>query len=204
VTAGVRSLILGVTGTVASGKTVVAELMAERGAEVMELDEIGHRLLAENDIRAEVDRKFPEVQGVQSQEDLRRRLGEIVFGDARRLADLERILHERMCQVVRGRVAGLKEADESRVLVVSGAMLFEMGLDEICDFVVAVDAPIDVRTRRAIEARGWNEDETKRREARQLPAEVKRQRADRVIDNSGDYLELRAQVGTIWEEFTCP
>jgi len=199
-----RVRVLGVTGPVAGGKSSVSAALAERGAEILELDSIGHRLLAGDEVRKQVEEEFPEVQDCSSQEELRSRLGAIVFSDPRRLAALERILHPRMCDVVRERVEALRLEAEEGVLVISGALLFEMGLDEICDRVVTVDAPFEVRVRRASQSRGWTEQEIKRREARQLPAQVKRQRADCVIDNSGDHLELQARVGNIWEEFLCP
>lgn len=197
-------LVLGVTGPVAGGKTSASDALAARGAEVLELDAIGHALLAEPEVRAEVNAGFPEVAGIGDQAELRSRLGEIVFADAGRLADLERILHERMCARVRERVDTRRAAADGSVVVVSGALLYEMGLDETCDAVLVVDAPPEVRRQRAAESRGWSAEEVARREARQLSAEVKRGRADRVIDNAGNLQSLEAEVASILEEFSCP
>jgi dephospho-CoA kinase len=197
-------MVLGVTGSVAGGKTSAAGFLAARGAEVLELDRIGHQLLAKPDVRAEIDAAFPDVAGLPDGKELRTRLGGIVFGDPGQLANLERILHERMCARVRQRIEERRQDGPNGVVVVAGALLYEMGLDGACDSVVVVDAPQDVRRARAAESRGWSPEEMKRREARQLPAEVKRARADRAVDNSGNLQSLEAAMASIWEEYSCP
>ncbi len=201
---GNRLLVIGVTGPVAGGKTAAAGFLAERGAEVVELDRVGHELLEEPGVRAEVDAEFPEVAGVPGGAELRARLGEIVFADRERLAALERVLHERMCARVRERIDARRAGGAGGVMVVVGALLYEMGLDGACDAVVDVDAPPEVRNRRALESRGWSPEDVARREERQLPPEVKRERADRVVENSGDLAELAAAMAAILEEYTCP
>ena len=195
--------VLGLTGPPAGGKTSAARALAARGAEVLELDAIGHQLLAEPEVRAEVDAAFQEVARIEDQAALRKRLGEIVFADPGKLAGLERILHERMCTRVRERIAARRAASPPGVLVIAGALLYEMGLDEACDAVIVIDAPEALRAERAA-ARGWNLEEIRRREARQLPAEVKRTRADRAVDNTGTLEELEAAMASILEEYTCP
>ena len=196
--------VLGLTGPIAGGKTGAARCLAARGAEVVELDAVGHALLAEPAVRAQVDAAFPEVAGIGDPSELRKRLGEIVFADPEKLAALERVLHERMCERVRQRVAGRRAAGTGGVLVVAGALLYEMGLEEACDAVIVIDAPEALRAERAAAARGWSLEEVRRREARQLAAEVKRGRADRVVDNTGTQEELEAAMASIWEEYACP
>lgn len=200
---GRRLRVVGLTGPVAGGKTAVARMLSRRGARIIELDAVGHELLAEPGVRAEIDAAFPAVRGAAGGAELRRRLAEIVFADARDLTRLERLLHGRMCERVKGEVEELKAAGRPGVAVIAGALLYEMGLEELCDEVVVVDAPRPERLRRATAARGWNEAEVLRREARQMPAEGKRLRADRVIDNSGTEQELEAAVAAIWEEWGC-
>jgi dephospho-CoA kinase len=195
--------VLGLTGPIAGGKTAAAGMLGRRGARVIELDAVGHELLAEPAVRAEVAAAFPPVAGVADPQELRRRLAEIVFADPRELARLERILHVRMCARVRSEVAAAKKSGRSGLLVIAGALVFEMGLDELCDAVIFVDAPRAERLRRARASRGWTEEEVARREARQMPVEGKRLRADRVIDNAGTEKELEAAVAAIWEEFGC-
>ncbi len=196
--------VLGLTGPIAGGKTSAARCLAARGAEVLELDAIGHALLAEPAVRAQVDAAFPEVAGAGDLSALRKRLGEIVFADPEKLARLERVLHERMCDRVRERVAARRAAGGGGAVVVAGALLCEMGLEEACDAVIVIDAPEALRAERAAAARGWSLEEIRRREARQLPAETKRGRADRVVENTGTQEELEAAMASIWEEYACP
>ena len=199
-----RIRVIGLTGPIAGGKSSAAQLLADRGAEVIELDTVGHELLAEPAVRAEVDAAFPEAAGAADQAELRRRLGALVFADPPRLARLEAILHPRMCARVRDRVAARRASGRGGTLVICGALLYEMGLDQACDEVVVVDAPPEARAERARAARGWDRNELSRREARQLPAAVKRGRADYVVDNDRGLEDLAAGLAAIWEEHACP
>lgn len=197
--------VIGLTGPVASGKSAAAAELERRGAGVLDLDRIGHQVLADPGVRAEVEAAFPELAGPAGGEgaDFRRRLAEIVFADPGRLARLERILHPRMCEAVKSAVEEARAAGWPPAVVIEGALLFEMGLDEICNEVVLVDAPREARLERARRSRGWSEEDVARREARQLPLEGKRLRADRVVDNRGTEEELRAAVAAMWEEWSC-
>jgi len=199
-----RIRVIGLTGPIAGGKSSAARFLAERGAEAIELDTLGHEFLAEPAVRAEVDAAFPEAAAAADLAGLRRRLGEIVFRDAQRLARLEAILHPRMCARVRERIAARRASGSGGALVVCGALLYEMGLDEACDAVVCVDAPEELRAERARASRGWSRAELARRESHQLPAAVKRGRADRAVDNDGDAGKLAAAMAAIWKEFSCP
>lgn len=197
--------VVGLTGPVASGKDAAASELAARGATVLDLDRIGHQILDEPAVRAEVEAAFPRVAGPSGGggAELRRRLAEIVFTDPGALARLERILHPRMCDRVRSAVEEARSSGRPSTVAIQGALLFEMGLDELCDEVVLVDAPLETRIERARRSRGWSREEVERREARLMPPEGKRLRADRVVDNSGEEEKLRAAVAAMWEEWSC-
>lgn len=195
--------VLGLTGPVASGKSAFARLLESRGARVLSLDAVGHELLAEPPVRKEINAAFPEAVGIMDRAGLRRRLAEVAFADPERLVRLERILHPRMCDAVRRQAEAHRTAAGTGTLVVEGALLYEMGLDALCDAVVVVDAPLELRLARARAARGWSQDEVNRRQARQMPAEGKRLRADLVVENSGEERELEARAVWVWEELGC-
>ena len=198
---GVR--VIGLTGPVAGGKSTAAAMLAARGARVIELDAVGHQLLADPAVREEVNTAFREAADTEDLGELRRRLAGIVFTDDAALSRLERILHGRMCARVRRELEELRAAGRPALAVITGALVFEMGLDELCEAVVLVDAPREERLRRARAGRGWDPAEVDRREARQLPPEAKRLRAGRVVDNSGTREQLAAAMAAIWEEFGC-
>jgi dephospho-CoA kinase len=82
--------------------------------------------------------------------------------------------------------------------VLDAALMIEAGWDQLCDHLVFVEASREQRLQRALE-RGWTESEFQRREATQLPLDVKRARADSIIDNSGTLRETLQQAAAVWE-----
>ena len=94
--------------------------------------------------------------------------------------------------------------DGAPAVILDVPLLAEGGLDNVCDLVVFVDTPIDIRVRRAQETRGWDADEVSRREAHQLPTEEKCSRASAVIDNGGTRENTREQTETFWNEQVVP
>jgi len=201
--AGAGLRVIGLTGPVAGGKSTAARMLEARGARIIDLDELGHELLADPAVREEVNAAFRAAADTDDLAELRRRLAEIVFSDDAALVRLEHILHGRMCARVGELLAGWRAAGAGGLAVIAGALVLEMGLDGLCDAVVLVDAPRDLRLRRARQSRGWSAQEVNRREAKQLPLEAKRLRADRVLENSGTPEQLEAAVAAIWEEFGC-
>jgi dephospho-CoA kinase len=197
-------LVLGITGAIGSGKSTAAECFRLRGAELIELDQVGHRLLSDPEVRGQINELFPEVAKAEDLKDLRRQLGRIVFDNPNSLSALERIMHQRMCRDVRSRIDQLRASGSGGVLVLAGALLFEMGLDEACDQVLVIDAPEEIRVSRVKRSRDWEKEDLKKRQARQMSAEIKRQRADRIIDNSDGIELLNAALAAFWEEVACP
>jgi dephospho-CoA kinase len=188
-------VVTGLLGGVAAGKSRVAALLEQRGAVRIDADGIAHDVLREPDVVAAVIERFGEA--VRSPRDGidRRALGEIVFGDREALARLEAIVHPRVRREIGRRLAA---APEGSIVVLDAALLLENGLDRICDVVVFVETSDAVRAQRAGRDRGWDEDETGRRERHQLPVETKRDRADWIVRNDGSPEDLRREVGKLW------
>ena len=117
-------------------------------------------------------------------------------------ADADRLAHEALERpgvaraVERSLGARLRRPDGS-VDRAAVAVLFEGGVDRMCDLTVLVDAPREVRLRRA-RGRGWSERELRAREARQWPAARRRRLADVVVDNGGSRSATREQVRSLW------
>jgi dephospho-CoA kinase len=84
-----------------------------------------------------------------------------------------------------------------KLLVLDAPVMLKAGWDAMCDAIVFVDAPRDVRLQRAL-GRGWTPDEFTRREQAQESAEIKRKRANYVIDNGGSIESTRAQTADLW------
>lgn len=182
---------VGLTGSIGAGKSTVAALLRERGLTVLDADEQARLVTQDPDVLALLDARFPGVVVGGTLD--RAALAARVFGDPAALADLNAITHPR----VRKRMAELEAqaaARGERTVVQDIPLLFEGSLHTQMDAVIVVDAPLPLRVRRVMDRSGLTEAEVLARDARQLPADQKRQRATVVIDNSGDHAHLEAQV----------
>ena len=193
-------LTLGLTGGVASGKSLAAKYFAELGAAVFDADRAGHEVLREPQVRdVLIERWGPAILDSSGEID-RSAVAKKVFGNPptsfRELSFLEALVHPRIrsrLEKERASMAG------NRVLVVDAALLLESGWNSACDLVVFVDAPRELRLARA-ESRGWTEQQFSQREAVQWPVEKKRRASDHVLSNDGTREELRSRVRDYWRE----
>lgn len=148
-----RPLVLGVVGKCCAGKDFVADWLVERGWQPIDVDAIGHRALAAR--HTELVAAFGMTILAASGTIDRRRLGEIVFGDRKQLARLEEIVHPWMRDRVRDEAEAFRDAvergekDLPAGLVINAALLFHMSLDQYCDRVILVEAPLLARVIRA-------------------------------------------------------
>ena len=191
-------LLVGLTGNIASGKSTVARLLVEHGATLIDAD-----VLAREAVRtgspgydAIVERWGNAVlqpDGALDRGALRRR----VFDRPDELHELNAIVHPEVESKRAHLVAeALKRGD--RVVVCDIPLLFENNLVEAFDRVILVDAPRPVRLERLVRDRGLHETEAMAMIAQQMPAGLKRARADFVIDNDGTRQALAHRVDEVW------
>jgi dephospho-CoA kinase len=193
-------LKVGLTGNVAAGKSTVADVWRALGATVIDADELARRAVdpgtpAYAAIAAEWGDEVVEPDGALDRAALRR----IVFSDPG--------ARERLEQIVHPAVAGLRdelyreaEGRGEKVVVADIPLLFEVGLVDEFDVVVLVDAPEEVRLVRMVGDRGMDPEEARRVIAAQMPSELKRARADYVIENTGTLGEVRRRAMAVWNE----
>jgi len=129
----------------------------------------------------------------------RARLREIVFEDHDSLEELNRIVHPEVNRL-RERLVSEARRRGDRVVVCDIPLLFEKHLAAEFDRIVLVDAPRPVRLERLVRDRGLHEAEAMKMIAAQMPAELKRARADYVLDNTGTINDLEARVDEMWRE----
>jgi len=191
-------LLVGLTGGIASGKTTVSAMLAERGAEVIDADHIARQVVMPGTpawckIR---DHFGPGVLHPDGQLD-RQALADIVFADKSRLALLNEITHP----AIFARIADRLEAHHGQdvVVVLDAALLIEAGLAEGVDVVVVVHSPREIQVER-LAAKGVGATDARNRIAAQLEPEKRLARADMVIDNGGSLEDLGRQVDKLWEE----
>ncbi|OLE21679.1 MAG: dephospho-CoA kinase [Actinobacteria bacterium 13_1_20CM_3_71_11] len=189
-------MLVGLTGGIGAGKSVVAARLAERGAVVIDSDRLAREVVAPGtEGLAEVVATFGEDVVREGALD-RAALAQRVFADPDARGRLERIIHPR----VRARTAELiKEAPEGAVVVNDVPLLVEAGLAETFDLVIVVLASEPVRIRRLTGGRGMTEAEARSRIAAQATDEQRRAAADVVLVNDGTLDELRAAVDDVWE-----
>jgi dephospho-CoA kinase len=188
---------VGLTGGIGSGKSTVADLLVERGAVVVDGDQIARELVAPGSpaLDAIVERFG---RGVLHADGTLNRAGlaDIVFPDPDALADLDSIMHPRIAARA---TELLDEAARSGVpaVVYDMPLLVETGQAAEFDVVVVVHAPVPVRLAR-LALRGIRVDDAHERMTRQASDEQRAEAADILIDNGGDQEQLAAQVDRAW------
>jgi dephospho-CoA kinase len=191
-------LLVGLTGNIGSGKSTVAQLLSERGATIIDADVLARRAVEVGTpaYRAIVERwgtSILEPGGVIDRSALRR----IVFSEPSELEQLNSLVHP---EVERMRDALVEQARlrGDKLVVCDIPLLFETKRTDVFDRIVLVDAPRPVRLERLVRERGLRETEAMDMIVAQMPAELKRARADFIIDNDGTLAQLDARVAEVW------
>ena len=191
-------LLVGLTGNIAAGKSTVAQLLSERGATIVDADILSRRA---------VERGTPAYDkivqhwgsAILAPDGLldRAKLRQLVFHDPAQLEQLNAIVHP---EVERQRIALVAEARKrgDRIVVCDNPLLFERHLVELFDRVVLVDAPRPLRLERLVLERQLPEADAMAMIAAQMPAALKRARADHVIDNEVTLGDLERKVRGHW------
>jgi dephospho-CoA kinase len=187
--------VIGLTGNIASGKSAVAQMLGELGAEIIDADAVAHQTLAPGtpETGSVAARFGPGVVRSDGAVD-RNALGAIVFSDPRALADLEAIVHPG----ARRRILDQVARSRARVAVIEAIKLLEGPLVDHVDAVWVVAAPRHLRVKRLVETRGLSVTDAEQRVDGQNPEEEKIRRADVVLSNEGMLGELRQQVEAAW------
>jgi dephospho-CoA kinase len=190
-------VLVGLTGGIGVGKSTVAAMFAARGAAVVDADRIGRRLQEPGGPchRAIVEAFGREVLDAAGRID-RKRLGEIVFANPARRAQLEAIMHPAIWAACEAEIRAAAASGHS-VCVVEMALILETGARDRFHKVIVVAAPAEAQVERVARARGLTDAEAQRRLAAQWTTEDKARLADFVIDNGGDLAATERQVEAV-------
>jgi dephospho-CoA kinase len=191
-------ILVGLTGGIGSGKSTVSELLAAKGAVIVDADLIVRQVQEPGQpvLAAIAERFGPSVLTTEGALD-RAALAGLVFNDAEALKALNGIVHPAVRAEMRRQVNEHRHTD--RVVVMDVPLMVEGGRRRYnTGGVVVVDVPVDVAVDRLVRFRAMDEADARARIGRQVTREERVAAADRVIDNSGDREALLAQVDELW------
>jgi dephospho-CoA kinase len=191
-------LLVGLTGNIGSGKSTVDQLLSERGATIIDADVLARRAveIGTPAYRAIVERWGTSILGPDGMLD-RGALRRIVFSDPAELEQLNTLVHPEV-ERMRAELVEAARMRGDKLVVCDVPLLFERKMTDLFDRIVLVDAPRPVRLERLVRERGLKETEAMDMIVAQMPAELKRARADFVIDNIGTLTQLDARVTEVW------
>lgn len=192
---GQAPYLIGLTGNIACGKSLVLARLAELGAHTIDADRVVHQLQQPGQpVYTAIREAFGE--GVMTPDGLldRRALGAIVFSNPVALARLEALIHP----AVRAHIAAEIERSTAGIVAIDAIKLFEGGLAARCDENWVVTCAPEQQLARLVGRESYSEEEARRRIGAQQPAALKVAQAGVVIDNSGMPEATRAQVEAAW------
>lgn len=203
-----KPFVLGLTGGIGTGKSTAARYLVSKGLIHIDADAISRKLTEKvpgeaNPVLEEIGIAFdgadPDGSGVLREDGSldRKKMAEIVFADPDKKQMLEDILFRHIIAEIRRRIDAAGEGD---LILLDVPLLFESGLDCLCDKVITVTADETVRVQRVMERDGCSEEDVLARIRNQMPEEEKAARADFVLNNSGSREELHGQIERILAE----
>ena len=186
--------IIGLTGSIATGKSTVSVMLRQMGFPVHDADKTTHHLISANGVAVpDIVACFgPSVGGLKAGID-RKRLGEIVFGDADKKAALEAILHPLIYQD-KQRFIRQAQRQRHKAVFLDVPLLFETGGDAACDYVITVWSPAFIQTERALRREGMTQKKLAAICAAQFPQAEKKRLSDLALPSSLGRSETRRRL----------
>jgi len=195
-------IVIGITGGIASGKSVVTQVLKDWGAAVLDADREGHAVLAMPEVQRALRQRWGDAIWRPDRTLDRSAIAHRVFAPPpdgpRELDFLERITHPRIEARLLMTLENWKQAGQSHRVVLDAALLHEAGWAKYCDWILFVDCPSSQRRARA-QKRGWSAAEFAAREAAQGSSAFKRRVADVIIINEGSVQQTKEQIASFWQ-----
>ena len=189
--------VIGLTGNIATGKSVARRMLEHLGAYTIDADSLTHRAYAKGapGYQLVLDRFGKWLLNREGEID-RKKLGNLVFSDPEAMKQLEEIVHP----LVRQAVEMLLQRAKQQVVVVEAIKLLEGDLRKVCDTIWVTNAPESVQVERLMRKRGLTEAQALERVRAQSPQSQKIKMGNMVITNTGSYEDLWKQVSEAWKE----
>ena len=195
--------VLGLTGNIASGKSLVATMFEELGARVIDVDDIARMIVEPNQAAwNEIVGGFGDVILNQDKTINRKKLGDIIFNDKEKREILNNITHPRIMAIVRNKVEEYRNQNVELTIIEAALIVEKGGLKDLIEKLIVVTSDKSSQIERLADRDGFSREEAMSRINSQMPADEKVRFADYIIDNSGSRYETNVQVQKIWEELT--
>ncbi|HWP52729.1 MAG TPA: dephospho-CoA kinase [Pyrinomonadaceae bacterium] len=196
-----KMLKVGLTGSIAVGKSFVLSVLAELGGHVFDADEIAREVVqpGTKGLKAVCD-AFGE--GVVNADGTlnRARLGSIVFADEAKRTRLNNLLHPLIIAVQDDRIRELQQHDPGGIVIIDAALMIESGGFRRLDKLIVVHCRPEIQLQRLMLRDGLSREAAEQRINSQMPQEQKKKYADFLIDTSVDFDSTRAQVKAVYEQ----
>jgi dephospho-CoA kinase len=194
-------LNVGLTGSIACGKTTVARMLEEKGAFHIDFDQLAHAVEApDQPVWQQIVDFFGSGILHPDRTINRAKLGAIVFEDKEKLARLNGIVHPAVFDAWHRRIEEIKKIKPDAIILSDVPLLIEAGMQSLVDLVLLVYISPGEQLDRLIKRNGYSQDEAQRRLASQMSIEDKLPHAQVVINNQGNIEETRQVIDRIWQE----
>jgi len=180
---------VGLTGNTGSGKSIVAQILKDRGAEVIDADSIGQSILLHKDIKARLSSLLGTGIFNDDGEIDRDVLGKLVFSDNTLLKNFNSIVHPLLLNLLREKIEELKKSGV-QLIIVDAALIPEWGFNKKLDLTVVVISPWSNRLKRVMSKFNLNEEEALNRMNSQMPEEERIKYGDIIIENDESVVVL--------------
>ncbi len=194
-------LLVGLTGGIASGKSLVTKVFRDQGAQIIDADRIVHGLLAPGQVACrEIIEHFGSSIRLPDGSIDRRKLGDIVFNHPEERAWLNQCIHPRVFEVYQAQVMHLRNRQPEAIVVLDAALLIETGYHKRMDRLVVVYAKQKDQVKRLMDRDRFSLEQAMARISSQMPLDEKRKYADHVIENTGTREETERQAREVYEK----
>jgi len=196
-------MLIGLTGGIGSGKSIVAGMFKSLGAYIIDADQISRELMTPG---SETYKKVVNTFGQEILKDDqgidRKKLGDIVFGDPEEIARLNECTHPAIFREVDREIDEIRQKNPDGIIIIDAALLIETAAHERFDKLIVVYADEETQLKRLKERDGFPEEEAQKRISSQMPLKDKIKYADYVIDNDEGLENTQKQVEEIYKKLS--
>lgn len=198
-----KVLIVGLTGGIVSGKSTIARMFRQLGADIIDADNIARAIVQPGEKAwKNIVHYFGKEILKDNQEINRKELARIVFADKEKLEKLNKITHPEIVAIIKNKIEEMRSKDSSdgTICIVEVPLLFEANLEGMMDKIIVVYLNREEQIKRLLIRNSLTQEEAINRIDSQIPMEKKLKKADYVIDNGASLGHTRIQVKQIWQE----